>query len=251
VDLRNHLSRQTKEEFSEDFAKRRQQRKKEQMKSRREDRISKQRMEDEEQKYWQSINRSHPSAIPAPPTKEDFAATLPGRSSTAGAEVNAAPGEGEPGEGADAEEEGPTLADKIKEKMAKAAQAKEKKAAYYPALRGDSGTAAASSTAASGAGAAGRSAGSAWGPSSASGRAAGSASSAAAAAGGSAKAAEPVHRALTPMDDQPTFGEALQAALSSATKGSDTGERDAGDGDGGRKKKGKAGKKATTIRLFG
>lgn len=237
VDLRNYLSKETKEFFADDFAKRRQQRKKDQIRSKREERISKERAAEEEQRFYNSLDL-RPSLMQVLPTKEDFAVPLPGRSAP-DTEVQ------EDGEGEDEGPEAPTLADKIKEQMA-AKKAQEKKAeaqrSYFPELGPGSGNAASSSS---------------WGPGIGSSKAASARSKKdgpTPSAKGEAKASA---KPLEDFKPPPTFGEALEAALkrgsdssSSAAKASAPIDQDDEGGAGGKKKKGRAGK-ATTIRLFG
>lgn len=118
VDLRSVLSRETKEHFAEDFERLRQQRKKDIQKSRREDRVSKERALKEEEQYYHGLNRLHPSEITfqAVPTKEDFV-PLPGR--------EAAEDDALAGDGAEIDEPtGPTLAMKLKQRMAAKAKPK-------------------------------------------------------------------------------------------------------------------------------
>lgn len=121
VDLRNLLSKETKEHFAEDFQKIRESRKRDQAKSRHEDRVSKSRAATMEEQYYAAFNRPHPSTVTLQvlPTKEDFV-PLPGRE---GAPGGGAEGTGDAADGDGAAEEsggetGPTLAEKLKERMA-------------------------------------------------------------------------------------------------------------------------------------
>ncbi|CAE8627470.1 unnamed protein product [Polarella glacialis] len=248
VDLRNYLSRGTKEHFAEDFAKRRQQRKKDQNQSRKEERFAKVRAAEDEERFYSSLSL-YPSMVQALPTKDDFAVPLPGRNES---EEPGEPQEGEAAEGAEDAQEAPTLADKIKEKLAgKKAQVQRQRdmlagaKEYFPELGSGGGpTPSAVPT---------------WGPSSQSskGPAWGRKDAAAAGAKAAGEAAKP--GPVTPMEDswdtrieeQPTFGDALEAALrrgsSAAVEAPDADGEAAGAA--GKKKKGRA--KATTIRLFG
>lgn len=122
VDLRGRLSRETKEYFGEEFAKRRLQRKREELKEKKEDRLSKSRAAVEEEKYYRSLNLMHHGAVvQAPPTKDDFALDLHGRHSVEEeVEAATATGEGDAPNGgrlegeALAEGHGPTLAELMK-----------------------------------------------------------------------------------------------------------------------------------------
>lgn len=246
VDLRGHLSRETKELFAEDFAKRRQQRAKEKAKSRREERHSKHMAAVEEEQYYASLNLRQPSVFTAPPTKEDFAVDLQGRTVEDVGEA-CADGEGgaeEDAGGAEEEAAGPTLADKIKGKIASKAKAKEiaPSAAFFPAL--GSGTAGASRSG---------NATSAWGVGKGSSLARNSAGSSSSAIDGQVEDGDTSQLAAG-IEEEPTFGEALEAALNRAsqqTPASNEAEPGAaGASAAGKKKKGKS-SKATTIRLFG
>lgn len=259
VDLRAHLSRETKEHFAEEFSKRRQQRRKDQIRSSREDRLSKTRAAEEEERYYQSLNLPQSFVVQALPTKEDFAAALPGREGPLGREGQGSRRDHEAT--GDAEEDdaegGPTLADKIKEKLAKG-KAKSKSRSVIPELGGanfpglgEAGSAASASSAATVPGP-GSASGSAWGKGCGSSRVTpapkregGKASEAAGGEALSQSAEEPRP------NDEPTFGEALEAALKSAVAtGQQVGPEHGEDSAGVRKKKGRSGK-ATTIRLFG
>eukprot|EP00931_Biecheleriopsis_adriatica_P058874 TRINITY_DN35135_c0_g1_i1.p1 TRINITY_DN35135_c0_g1~~TRINITY_DN35135_c0_g1_i1.p1 ORF type:complete len:698 (+),score=145.27 TRINITY_DN35135_c0_g1_i1:75-2168(+) len=244
VDLRNHLSKETKEVFADDFAKRRQQRKKDQNRARNQERLSKARAAEEEERFYNSLN-VQPVVVQALPTKEDFAASLSGRIEEGDPNDDTTHGDGEDEDGAEA----PTLADKIKERMStqkrREHQAKEQRN-YFPELGGGSSA----------------STSSAWGPGLGSRRTAPQKDAGAVKAAGAQDSVGPV----TPMEVQPSFGEALEAALrrssapevssasaaASASAPDQDAEIEAGTSGGGsgKKKKGRAGK-ATTIRLFG
>lgn len=281
ADLRPVLSKETKEHFAEEFRKRHEQRKKEQFREKKQERISKDRAAEDEERYYNSLNLTHPTFAQAPPTKEDFAAVLPGRES----EEALVPEEVDEGDG---EDKGPTLADKIKEGLAakskSKARAKRREApplseGYFPDLGSSKGTKAAPragvpaaasasaswNTAAPPTGsAAGSSSSSAWGKNCGSGRVPKASST-----GASAEAVALVvpdswddDEAEVAQADQHNFGAALEAVLNkSATEGAEAGSGAATvdeppDGGGGaaagaaKKKKGRAAK-ATTIRLFG
>eukprot|EP00933_Yihiella_yeosuensis_P006826 TRINITY_DN111637_c0_g1_i1.p1 TRINITY_DN111637_c0_g1~~TRINITY_DN111637_c0_g1_i1.p1 ORF type:complete len:741 (+),score=200.80 TRINITY_DN111637_c0_g1_i1:229-2451(+) len=254
VDLRPHLSRETKEFFAEDFAKRRQQRKKDEARNRNQERRSKARAEQEEERFYNSLD-VRPSNMQALPTKEDFAATLDGRTEI----PEDATGEnGDAAEGID-EPEGPTLADKIKEKMAsKKAKARQAKAQqeYFPELA--SGAASSSSAWGASKGSSRATSGNAWGK-----KVPGGEKTASSSATVEAPVKEEAPDSWEDIQDQPSFGEALEAALrktsDSAGPGASTSaaaadkEQEAeasGSTAAAKKKKGRAGK-ATTIRLFG
>lgn len=278
-DLRAQLSKETKEHFAEEFQKIREQRKRDQAKSKHEDRVSKTRADREEEKYYAAFNRPHPSSIPVQvvPTKDDFV-PLPGRGAAGSGDAAAAEGDAVPEE--EEGESGPTLAEKLKERLAAKARPGDPK--RFPRLGGDGaanvrpddptrfpalGGGSSSSTAA---------------------RAAAAAPAAAAAAGaigvpgapGSAWGTKlPVAKKNDPQgpvkdcwdddsdgeeraDGSKSFGAALEAALRSSQKpaaaagagdgaagGGEAGEAEAANGSS-KKKKGRAGK-ATTIRLFG
>mmetsp|Transcript_35252 Transcript_35252/g.64459 ORF Transcript_35252/g.64459 Transcript_35252/m.64459 type:complete len:767 (+) Transcript_35252:352-2652(+) len=248
VDLRPHLSKATKDHFSEEFKKRRQQLKKEQTKARKEEREGKSRTAQEEERYYQSLNLTTPALTQAPPTAEDFAVPLPGRNASEEVDEEAA-GEGDEEDDCNR----PTLAAKIKEQMSKSQ--KQEKAARearksFPALGGGGQVSGAtSSVAASGSS-------SAWGPGLGSSRVKG-ATPTTSETGGAAASQGP--RTLA---DIPSLGQALAGALESACSGKEVSQKpsDAEDpsagspqlapADAARKKKGRAGK-ATTIRLFG
>mmetsp|Transcript_34240 Transcript_34240/g.107466 ORF Transcript_34240/g.107466 Transcript_34240/m.107466 type:complete len:743 (+) Transcript_34240:146-2374(+) len=250
VDLRNLLGQDTKNHFAEEFLKRRQQRKKEQIRTRKEERISKSRAAEEEERYYQALNLTHPTTVQQLPTAEDFAAPLPGREvetvaegdgEAAGAEGEAA---GDASDGSANSDAGPTLAEKIKGKMAAKARVRNP-ALAFPELGG--GRAAGAGTGSAEAATAGRGTGSssAWGPRCGSSRVK-KAADEAPEAGSAAQSAGPVDSW-----DEPTFGEALEAALRSAAEPEQPNAEGAtGGAAGGKKKKGRAGK-ATTIRLFG
>lgn len=277
VDLRSVLSRETKEHFAMDFEKIRDLRKKEQQKSRKEDRLSKSRFEAEEDKYYTSLNRQHPrDYVPqVVPKMEDFV-PLPGSRAALAAEANQ-DGEAHPSaDEAEEEPQGPTLAMQIKEKMAARGRGRAGKgrgrpsqAAAPPPLDAESWGPAL--------GAAGSGGGSAWGRGRGGKQAAGRKGSSEAAAQSSnavdeAPAPEGPPREVPASwesedEAQPTLGQALDLALRSATTGSPKASGSAADasqppeaqedaeanvGSGtaqGKKKKGKA--KPKTIRLFG
>lgn len=270
VDLRNYLSRETKELFAEDFAKRRQHRKKDQQRELKQERISKERAAEEEERYYRELGRSHPSSITfqLPPTKEDFAVDLHGRT---GENSEAQPSEGADVEqNADQEESGPTLADKLKQKMTKQVRPKDRPKAA-PAFSVDG----AGAFPELGGGAASSSGPSAWGR----GKGASLAKKDAGGPLGASQASAAAEPAGPPPDnwdseEEPSFGVALEAAL--RTAGASSGPTAQADGvtadragaadaleedppdaagqnataSGGKKKKGRA-SKATTIRLFG
>eukprot|EP00928_Gymnodinium_smaydae_P022690 TRINITY_DN18979_c0_g1_i1.p1 TRINITY_DN18979_c0_g1~~TRINITY_DN18979_c0_g1_i1.p1 ORF type:complete len:795 (-),score=155.24 TRINITY_DN18979_c0_g1_i1:58-2442(-) len=278
VDLRNHLSKETKEYFADEFAKRRLQKKKEQNRERKEERLSKNRAAIEEEKYYKSLNLIHPAVAQQAPTKDDFAVDLHGRTvesvaapGTEGVDGTTSIGEGNHAEAEDAEETaGPTMAEKIRERMAGkgrgrgsggGARANGKKAApnlaeanAFPELGG---------------GSAAGSGGPAWGRGKAAAR------SPVASAKVEAPAVEERHVPDSWEDDdadapgpasEPSFGEALEVALrrspamapaappaqeadGAAASAADP-DASAAASEGGKKKKGRAGK-AQTIRLFG
>lgn len=119
VDLRRCLSLETKEVFAEEFEKRRQWQRQEKQKQRKDERKMERRAEYAEEEYYRSLNVVFAEPV-KPPTKEDFAARLPGT-----APVDEEEGEGE---GEDAEEDsGPTLAAILKDKMEKKKAADQKK----------------------------------------------------------------------------------------------------------------------------
>jgi hypothetical protein len=258
VDLRGHLCKDTRDFFADDFAKRRQQRLKEKAKRRREDRHSQHMAAEQEEQYYRSLNRSHPSTFVAPPTKEDFAVDLLGReveitqevADTAGSEAGAAEG-GEAAERAEEDWEEPTLADKIKGKITAKVKAKAKaqeSSSYFPALGSSAGASRGNGTSSS-----------AWGAGKGSSKARNSRTGS-----GGVVEEEPVQPQPVPDawdEDEPTFGEALEAALLSASSrvAQQTPATAEAEGDsaaapdttsGSRKKKGKAAK-GTTVRLFG
>mmetsp|Transcript_52052 Transcript_52052/g.121009 ORF Transcript_52052/g.121009 Transcript_52052/m.121009 type:complete len:707 (+) Transcript_52052:181-2301(+) len=246
VDLRAHLSNETKEYFAEEFLKRQQLRKKEQIRSRKEERLGKSRAAEEEERYYSALNLTHPTFVQVPPTAEDFAVPLPGREAEATAEGAAGATSGAVEEGNDATEEatGPTLAEKIREKMSAKAHG-QRRAAAFPGLGRSAGAegvsageVAAAARGASGAG----SSSSAWGP----GHGSSLAKKDGSAAADKVSAAAPL---VGLADEQPTFGEALEAALRSA-EAEQPDAAGTATGGGGKKKKGQKGK-ATTIRLFG
>jgi len=235
VDLRPFLSKATKEHFSEEFKKRRQQLRKEQNKARKEEREGKTRNAQEEERYYQSLNLTAPAMVQAPPTAEDFAVPLPGR-----AFGNEAAEGGDPGvEGEEKDEDSasqPTLAAKIKEQMSRA-QKQEQDARearqYFPALGGSASASASASSSSAPA--------SAWGRGCGSSRAKAPANASAAASASAADAAEGEGPRVTA--EVPSFGQALAGALDAASP-------QLAPADSSKKKKGRAGK-ATTIRLFG
>jgi hypothetical protein len=130
VDLRGHLSRETREQFAEEFAKRRQLRKRDQLKEKKEERLSKSRAAVEEEKYYKSLNLMHPSVVQAPPTKDDFAVDLHGRelSTGGGPDEAEAAATAADADAADGEEgAGPTFAERIRDSQTrKAGKAKGK-----------------------------------------------------------------------------------------------------------------------------
>lgn len=250
VDLRNHLGPETKEFFAEEFNKRRAQKKKEQNRDKRAERIGQSRAAEEEERYYQALNLNRGAAVQQKPTAEDFAVPLPGREVEQPSEEAGGEGAGAD-EQADAGEAGPTLADKLRGKIAaKAKPRRENLAQAFPTLGGSS--ASASQAGPRAAEAAGRGAGGAGASSSAWGRGCGSSRVKKDAAGSEPAAAGAERPVGTGWDDdddkdqQPTLGQALEHALRS----SEAQAEQPGDGDGAKKKKGRAGK-ATTIRLFG
>eukprot|EP00747_Dinoflagellata_sp_TGD_P212481 gnl/TRDRNA2_/TRDRNA2_85569_c0_seq1.p1 gnl/TRDRNA2_/TRDRNA2_85569_c0~~gnl/TRDRNA2_/TRDRNA2_85569_c0_seq1.p1 ORF type:complete len:771 (-),score=181.23 gnl/TRDRNA2_/TRDRNA2_85569_c0_seq1:97-2409(-) len=251
VDLRQHMSRETKAHFSEEFEKRRQQRKKEQVRDRRQAKRVDRRVAEEEEKYWNTQTRL---VIQAAPTKEDFATPLPGREADE-ALPEAAEGSGE--EEKEDASEGPTLAKILKERISAkdARKAKEDAAAgrgpplpagsgHYPTL-GGSGQADGSGK------------GCAWGPGRGSSRCGAASAPAQPAAAAPSSRAEPPSEVIQ-FQEAPNLGEALQQALLNAKDAkSSTGksskseaDEDAGEAAGAGKKKGQKAK-ATKIRLFG
>mmetsp|Transcript_90688 Transcript_90688/g.219977 ORF Transcript_90688/g.219977 Transcript_90688/m.219977 type:complete len:604 (+) Transcript_90688:360-2171(+) len=263
VDLRKHLSQETKDYFAEEFNKRRQQRKKEQIRGRREQRIGQSRAAEEEERYYQALNYTHPTTIQQRPTAEDFAVSLSGvveeaaresEGDAAGAEGAGAAGE----EGREAEDAGPTLADRIKGKVAAKARPLDRSFAF-PELGGGSASGAGSAGAAQAGAAGGRGAGaatSAWGRGRGSDRVKKDSAASQDSAGPVATGWDDDEAGAPPggpADEQPTFGQALEAALRSAEAeqpAGDAAEAEGAAAAGGKKKKGRAGK-ATTIRLFG
>mmetsp|Transcript_9377 Transcript_9377/g.15117 ORF Transcript_9377/g.15117 Transcript_9377/m.15117 type:complete len:747 (-) Transcript_9377:81-2321(-) len=252
VDLRGHLSKETKEVFAEEFAKRRQQRLKEKAKSRREERHSKQMAAEQEEQYYRSLNRARPSTVPALlPTKEDFAVDLLGREVVEEAVDNSLDGISGEGETDRVEEDssGPTLADKIKARsLGKiAAKAKKQEVAHnFPSLGASS----------AGSGRGNSTVGSAWGAGRGSEKVRNSRTTGAISSTSQAEGDNSTMEVPDAWDDEeePTFGAALEAALQSAsirTTAVAEVEPEASDTTAGaRKKKGRAAK-ATTIRLFG
>lgn len=247
VDLRSEISLATKEHFAEEFERLRQQHKRDLAKSKREDRVSKNRAEKEEEKYFQAMSQPAPFTV-APqtvPTKDDFV-PLPGHNSVNVAEdVN---GDGN-GTGADEIEEtsGPTLAEKLKFRMAAKSKPTPAKAKPTSPPLPPPGS-------------------SAWGP------ALGASKSPVAKKAAAPRSSTLVVKdswedstpegtpvlgpAVAPLDDNPTLGQALDNALRSrGTSSGDAAEQgdavpcQAGNSSG-KKKKGRAGK-AQTIRLFG
>lgn len=261
VDLRTRLSQETKEYFAEEFLKRRQQRLKEKQRAKKEERHSKNRAAEEEEAYYKSLNLVHRSVAVAPPTAEDFAVPLPGRPAEDTHE--AADTNGDPN--ADARERaategeedsaGPTLADKIKEKMA-AKVRKEREKDYFPQLGGSESAVGRPSQPGT----------SAWGSGVGSSKVRKEDKKDGSGAAQEVGPESDEARVVSPMEEQPTFGQALEAALRSATERSST-DRSAVEaepddvapsnssnavesGASSKKKKGRAAK-ATTIRLFG
>jgi len=255
VDLRGQLSKETKELFADEFAKRRQWKLKEKAKNKREERHGKHMAAVEEEQYYAAMNQRLPGIVEVLPTKQDFAVDLQGRAIEEPEEVADANGE-EAAEGAD--EEGPSLADRIKEKMSgKAKPAKGGKAAkaiaveseeYFPTL----GSGAARSS---------NSSSSAWGASKGSSLAAARNPRATDSWGGEPREAEAAQQPAEVPDsweeaafgqEEPTLGEALEAALRKSTSqptpvAAEEVPDPAAQKAAGKKKKGKA----TTIRLFG
>lgn len=263
VDLKGHLSKETKECFADEFAKRRQQRLKEKAKDRRQERHGKLMAAVEEEQYYAALNLTHPTLITAPPTREDFAVDLQGRCVEDLGEAAAAEGEG-----AEGDADGPTLADKLKEKMTRKGPARrlrqefkaEENAAFFPALGGGTSGAPARSSAAreqvevpaaQPARSSNLSSTSAWGT----GKGSDLARPLRSGADGQASAEGDGGSAQQPCaEEEPTLGQALEAALLRSTyqqapEGAAEAELEAAAtaSTGKKKKKGKA----TTIRLFG
>jgi len=248
VDLRSFLSKETREHFADDFMKRRQQQKKDQARTKHQERISKARAAEDEERFYSSLNLA-PVVNQVLPTKEDFAVPLPGRSDEevliTGSEVleaGQAEGSGDPGG-----EDAPTLADKIKEKMAskkRQEQQARKQQCYFPEVGGNIGAISGSAS-------------SSWGPGLGSSRATG---------WGKKDAVGGVDAPTTKaspcqFEERATFGSALEAALKRSSAPSETGgvnaassravqdTEEVGQASAGKKKRGKA--KPTAIRLFG
>jgi len=267
VDLRPHLSKETKEHFAEDFLRRRQQRKKDQQRSQKQERLCKNRLAEEEERYYNSLNLPQPGTVLMQhvPTKEDFAVPLGAETAPEppeGADEAASGGEAA-GEGsADEADSGPTLAQRIRSgAKSKAAQPQRRAAESAQALAPPPSPGDGSTFPSLGGGRASGAAASSWGRGRGSDRAVGApvkkeARSIPDSWDDEAEPHAPEPAAPSgPADEQPTFGEALEAALQrSAAASSEVArpeeEPNAGAAAaGGKKKKGKA--KATTIRLFG
>lgn len=248
VDLRNHLSRDTREAFAEEFAKRRALKKKEQQRTRKQEQWSKSRSKADEERYYQSLNLMHPTFAQAPPTAEDFAVPLPGRPAVEDVVDGGADGDADGAAPAASEDAGPTLADKLKGKLARAAPIKAAPGPAPPELGGGSFPTLGPARPTSSAGT------SAWGKNCGSSLVKKDGTAAAEGAGTDAR---PDDGWSSPVDDQSTFGAALDAAMhrsaaeaEPADDGAGAGGAAGAAGEGGKKKKGRAAK-ATTIRLFG
>mmetsp|Transcript_71952 Transcript_71952/g.142763 ORF Transcript_71952/g.142763 Transcript_71952/m.142763 type:complete len:754 (+) Transcript_71952:186-2447(+) len=289
VDLRPHLSKETKEHFAEEFAWRRQQRKKDQQRSQKQERLSKNRAAEEEERYYNSLNLPQPGTVPMQhvPTKEDFAVPLGAETAPEppeGADEAASGGEAA-GEGsADEADSGPTLAQRIRSgATSKAGQPKPKRRAAdaappapspgdgstFPSLGGGRPSNVVTDTEASSSRRPAGSAASSWGRGRGSDRAVGVSGKKAPSTESTVptsivhpipdswddevEPAETELQAPSGPADEPTFGEALEAALqrSVTVSAEAVGPEDTAGAaaTGGKKKKGKA--KATTIRLFG
>lgn len=261
VDLRGLLSAATREEFAEEFAKKRVQKKKVQARERRAEEWAKWGAAEEVERYYQSLNVSFVER-PVAPTKDDFAVDLHGRAveePEAGPEVEGAEDEngGDAGRVEPEEEEENTMAKRIKEQMTRKQQGGGAKGAgrrkkeinvaegYFPDL--GSSSAAPSATPAGGSVASGTSA--AASPAAAAPSAGGS--SWGAGRGSSGKVVAFSAQPAVAEAEEPTFGEVLEQALLRSSKAEDPASP-AEEGlaaGGGKKKKGKA--KPTKIKLFG
>lgn len=273
VDLRPHLSKETKEHFAEEFARRLQQRKKDQQRSQKHERLCKNRAAEEEERYYNSLNLPQPGTVPMQqvPTKEDFAVPLGAETAPElpeGADETASGGEAA-GEGsADDADSGPTLAQRLRSGATSRVRQPQRRAAdgglpppspgdgsTFPTLDGGRPSNVAKDTEALSSTRPAGSAASSWGRGRGSDRAVGISGKKDAWDDESPRAEPEPTAPSGPADEQPTFGEALEAALQRSVAASAEAVRPEDEpsagaaATGGKKKKGKA--KATTIRLFG